>query len=110
MLIRRNSRPAKLKCLCLCNGGRQTSILNEIGLRWAQRAITCEAPRRNRKGRQITRTLWARIPPALELLYVLRSAVGREVRRTKAGGIELLSKWSPLLNHSAIRASQPADK
>ncbi|QRM35973.1 IS1595 family transposase [Microvirga sp. VF16] len=65
---------------------------NEIGFRWAQRVVTGQAPRRTRKGRQVTKTLWARVPPALQLPAVFRSAVGREMRRTKAGGIDLLSK------------------
>jgi hypothetical protein len=54
--------------------------------------VTGEAPRRTRKGRAVTKTLWARVPPALQLPAVFRSAVGREMRRTKAGGIDLLSK------------------
>jgi hypothetical protein len=66
--------------------------LNEIGFRWSQRVVTGHAPRRNRKGRQVTKTLWARVPPALQLPAVFRSAVGREMRRTRAGGIDLLSK------------------
>jgi hypothetical protein len=65
---------------------------NEIGFRWSQRVVTGQAPRRTRKGRPVTKTLWARIPPALQLPAVFRSAVGREMRRTKAGGIDLLSK------------------
>jgi hypothetical protein len=40
----------------------------------------------------VTKTLWARIPPALRLPAVFRFAIGREIRRTKAGGIDLLSK------------------
>jgi hypothetical protein len=65
---------------------------NEIGFRWSQRVVTGQAPHRTRKGRQVTKTLWARMPPALQLPSVFRSAVGREMRRTKAGGIGLLSK------------------
>jgi transposase-like protein len=65
---------------------------NEIGFRWAQRVVTGQAPRRNRKGRPVTKTLWARIPPALQLPSVFRFATGREMRRTRAGGIDLLSK------------------
>jgi hypothetical protein len=65
---------------------------NEIGFRWSQRVVTGQAPRRNRKGRLVTKTLWARVPPALQLPAVFRSAIGREMRRTKAGGIDLLSK------------------
>jgi transposase-like protein len=65
---------------------------SEIGFRWSQRVITGQAPRRTRKGRQVTKTLWARIPPALQLPAVFRFATGREMRRTKAVGIDLLSK------------------
>jgi hypothetical protein len=60
---------------------------NEFGL-WSQRVVTGQAPRRNRRGRPVTKTLWARIPPALQLPAVFHSAVGREMRRTKAGGID----------------------
>ncbi|MBQ0819465.1 IS1595 family transposase [Microvirga sp. HBU67558] len=65
---------------------------NEIGFRWSQRVVRGQAPRRTRNGRPVTKTLWARIPPALQLPAVFRFAVGREMRRTKAGGIDLLSK------------------
>jgi hypothetical protein len=65
---------------------------NEIGFRWSQRVVTGHAPRRTRKGRPVTKTLWARIPPALLLPAVFRLAIGREMRRTKAGGIDLVSK------------------
>ena len=65
---------------------------NEIGLRWSQRVVAGQAPRRTRKGHQGTKTLWARISPALQLPAVFRAAVGRKMRRTKAGGIDLVSK------------------
>jgi transposase-like protein len=65
---------------------------NEIGFRWSQRVVTGQAPRRNRKGRPVTKTLWTRIPPALQIPAVFRFATGREMRRTKACGIDLLSK------------------
>jgi hypothetical protein len=65
---------------------------NEIGFRWSQRVVTGQAPRRTRKGRPVTKTLWARVPPALQLPAVFRFAIGREMRRTKAGGIDLVSK------------------
>jgi transposase-like protein len=65
---------------------------NEIGFRWSQRVVTGQAPRRTRKGRSVNKTLWARIPPALQLPAVFRFAIGREMRRTKAGGIDLVSK------------------
>lgn len=65
---------------------------SEIDFRWSQRAVTGQALRGTRKGRPVTKTLWARIPPALQVPAVFRSAVGREMRRTKAGGIDLLSK------------------
>ena len=65
---------------------------NEIGFRWSQRVVTGQAPRRTRKARPVTKTLWARIPPALQLPAVFRFAIGREMRRTKEGGIDLVSK------------------
>ncbi|MBO1909502.1 IS1595 family transposase [Microvirga sp. 3-52] len=65
---------------------------NEIGFRRSQRVVTGQAPRRTRKGRPVTKTLWVRIPPALQLPAVFRFAIGREMRRTKAGGIDLVSK------------------
>jgi hypothetical protein len=65
---------------------------NEIGFRWSQRIVTGQAPRRTRKERQVTKTLWARVPPALQFPAVFRFAIGREMRRTTAGGIGLLSK------------------
>ena len=65
---------------------------NKIGFRWSQRVVTGQAPRRTRKGRPVIKTLWARIPPALQLPAVFRFAIGREMRRTKAGGIDLVSK------------------
>ena len=50
-----------------------------------------EVVRRNRYGREKTRTLWSRVPPALQLPQVFRAAVGREMRRTRIGGITIKS-------------------
>jgi hypothetical protein len=38
-----------------------------------------------------TQTLWSLVPPALQLPQVFRAAVGREVRRTRVGGIAIKS-------------------
>jgi hypothetical protein len=38
-----------------------------------------------------TKTLWSRVPPALQLPQVFRAAVGREMRRTRIGGIAIKS-------------------
>ncbi len=62
---------------------------NEIGFRWSQRVMTGSAVRRTRKGREVVRPLWSRIPPALQLSDVFRSAVGRQLRRTPQGGIQI---------------------
>jgi ISXO2 transposase-like protein/transposase-like zinc ribbon protein len=62
---------------------------NEIGFRWSQRVMTGSAVRRTRKGREVVRPLWSRIPPALQLSAVFRSAVGRQFRRTPQGGIQI---------------------
>jgi hypothetical protein len=36
-------------------------------------------------------TLWARVPPALQLLQVFRFATGRQMRRSPDGGIIIKS-------------------
>jgi hypothetical protein len=71
-----------------------------IGFRWLQRVVKGQAPRRTRKGRQATKTLCARVPPALQLPAVFRSAVGREMHRTRAGRIDLVSKVA-VVDHAA---------
>lgn len=40
---------------------------HEIGFRWPQRVVTGNAVRKTRRGRQTIRTLWSRVPPALQL-------------------------------------------
>jgi hypothetical protein len=64
---------------------------NEIGFRWSQRVVAGHAVRRSRKGREIVKALWSRITPALQLLAVFRSAVGRQLRRTQQGGLRIQS-------------------
>jgi len=63
----------------------------EIGFRWSQRIAEGEVVRRNRRGCAMTKTLWSRVPPALQLPQVFRAAVGREMRRTRIGGIAIKS-------------------
>jgi hypothetical protein len=63
----------------------------EIGFRWSQRTVAGQAQRRTRKGRTVIQTLWSRVPPALQLQSVFRYAVGRQLRRTKDGGISIRS-------------------
>jgi hypothetical protein len=41
------------------------------------------------RGREVVKPLWSRISPALQLLSVFESAVGRRLRRTKRGGIDI---------------------
>jgi hypothetical protein len=62
---------------------------NEIGFCWSQRAVFDQARRRTRKGREVVRPLWSRITPAIQLSAVFRSAVGRQLRRTAQGGIQI---------------------
>ena len=64
---------------------------HEIGFRWSQRIAEGEVIRRKGHGREKTRTLWSRVPPALQLRQVFRAAVGREMRRTRIGGITIKS-------------------
>ena len=62
---------------------------NEAGFRWSQRVLAGRAVRRTRKGREIVKPLWSRIKPALQLPTVFKSAVGRQLRRTKEGSIQI---------------------
>jgi hypothetical protein len=62
---------------------------NEIGFRWSQRVIRGSAVRRTRRGREVVKPLWSRIPPARQLANVFKSAVGRQLRRTAQGGIQI---------------------
>jgi len=45
--------------------------------------------RLTRKGREVVKPTWCRIAPALQLSAVFKSAVGRQLRRAKHGGIEI---------------------
>lgn len=65
--------------------------LTEIGFRWSQRIVTGQAIRKTRKGREVVRTLWERVAPALQFLIVFKSAVGRQLRRTANGSIAVKS-------------------
>ena len=60
---------------------------HEIGFRWSQRIVTGQAVRKSRNGRERMKTLWSRVPPALQLLQVFRTATGRQMRRSPDGGI-----------------------
>ena len=64
---------------------------NEIGFRWSQRVVTRQAVRRTRKGREAVRTLWSRVPPALQLPAVFGATIGRQIRRTRDGSIHIKS-------------------
>jgi Ni,Fe-hydrogenase III small subunit len=63
----------------------------EIGFRWSQRIVAGNAVRRARKGREVVRTLWDRIPPAQQVITLFACAVGRQLRRTKDGSIAIKS-------------------
>ncbi len=64
---------------------------HQIGFRWSQRIAAGQKIRKAREGRTILQTLWGRVPPAPQLPAVFMMAVGRQIRRTKAGGIDLRS-------------------
>ena len=64
---------------------------HEIGFRWSQRVVAGQTVRRSRKGRETAQTVWTRLAPALQLPAVLAHAVGRQMRRTKDGGISIQS-------------------
>jgi len=65
---------------------------NETGFRWSQREVAGQTVRRSRQGSESVQLVWSRIAPALQLQAVLRNAVGRQMRRSPLGGIEILSK------------------
>ncbi|MGO4659935.1 IS1595 family transposase, partial [Ensifer sp. 2YAB10] len=60
---------------------------HEIGFRWSQRIVTGQAVRKTRNGRERMKTMWSRVPPALQLLQIFRAATGRQLRRSQDGGI-----------------------
>ena len=62
---------------------------NEIGFRWSQRVVTGQAPRRNTQGTAGHQDLVGANTACPQLPAVFRFAIGREMRRTKAGGIDL---------------------
>ncbi|WP_027038688.1 IS1595 family transposase [Mesorhizobium ciceri] len=64
---------------------------HEIGFRWSQRVVTGTVIRKTRHGRESVRTLWSRVPPALQLMNVFRTATGRQMRRSPDGGIVIKS-------------------
>ncbi len=43
---------------------------HEIGFRWSQRTVTGQAVRKTRNGRERMKTMWSRVPPALQLLQI----------------------------------------
>ena len=65
--------------------------LTEIGFRWSQRVVAGKAVRQTKKGRVVSRTLWVRISPAQQFISLFKSAVGRQLRRTKDGSIMIKS-------------------
>jgi ISXO2-like transposase domain len=70
---------------------RADLYFNEIGFRWSQRVVAGQATRQTRKGRKVERTLWSRIAPATQIETAFRSAVGRQMRRTRDGSIRSVS-------------------
>ena len=64
----------------------------EIGFRWSQRVVVRHVKRQSRSGRKSTRPYWERILPAIQIGRVFCGATGRQMRRTRAGGIDIKSK------------------
>jgi hypothetical protein len=62
---------------------------NEIGFRWSQRVMTGSSPHRTRNGREVVKPRWSRIPTALQVSNVFKSAVGPQLRRSSLGGIRI---------------------
>ena len=75
---------------------------HEIGFRWSQRVVSGSAVRKTRHGRERVRTLWSRVPPALQLLQVFRAATGRQMRRSPDGGIIIKSAVACLVDKGCV--------
>ena len=63
---------------------------DEVSWRWGQRVLVGRLPRKTRKGRIVCRNVWDRVPPIQQMAKLLRGALGREMRRKKDGGIDVL--------------------
>ena len=71
--------------------GHADLYFHEIGFRWSQRIVSGQATRKTHNSQKAARTLWTRVPPALQLQYAFRAATGRQLRRTPSGGITIKS-------------------
>lgn len=67
---------------------------DEIAFRWSQRVYRGTASRKTRKGRVRAVKQWDRIPPAQQMVTLFGRAVGRRLRRTARGGIDVISRAS----------------
>ncbi|WP_448188617.1 IS1595 family transposase [Azospirillum sp. sgz301742] len=81
---------------------------DEISFRWSQRVYKGTANRTNRKGRVRAAKQWERIPPAQQMVTLLGRAVGRRLRRTKVGSIEVISRASVAYTPRTVQPSRTA--
>nr|WP_280178505.1 IS1595 family transposase [Skermanella aerolata] len=72
------------------NCAHTARYLDEISWRWRQRIHVGRSPRQTRKGRIVLRNIWERVPPVEHMGKLLRGALGREMRRTKNGSVDIL--------------------
>lgn len=63
---------------------------DEVSWRWRQRVHVGKKTRQTKKGRAVLRDIWERVPPIEQVAKLLRGALGREIRRTRTGGIDVL--------------------
>ncbi len=66
--------------------------LDEVGFRWHQRIYVKSVNKTKKKGRVVSKPVWERVLPSLQLVSVFRGAVGRKVRRAPNGSVNVLSK------------------
>ncbi|SFL18946.1 ISXO2-like transposase domain-containing protein [Pseudovibrio ascidiaceicola] len=57
--------------------------MHEIGFRWSQCVVKGQAVRQTRNDKKKLRTIWSRVPPALQIAKLLRNAVGHQMRWTQ---------------------------
>jgi hypothetical protein len=66
------------------------AYLDEAAFRWRQRVLTGTAERKTRSGKVRTVRLWERLDPVTQMRELFARALGRQVRRHRAGGFRLV--------------------
>lgn len=68
------------------------SYLDEAAFRATQRICIGTVNRQTRKGGVVARKDWRRVQPTSQMLTLMSSAVGRQLRSTPEGGLRVVSR------------------